>query len=194
MFPRPPPRALRRPTCFGLTTRATATTSPIKIGSIDARLHVCIGLPSSSVPFERTSGRAPCTRDRMRNAWTGTATYVLDPRYRPGKVCGPATLARQELLPSKAPGRKMPSATLVSPTSSRPMPACSLELPAPSVPHVTVRSPCPIAGDPKVIRGRAKRGDLQAEGWRRDVDDLSGRSPRGPHANSKQNRSNETGT
>ena len=104
------------------------------------------------------------------------------------------TLARRELLPSKAPGGKMPSSTLVSPSSSRPMPAGPLELPAPSVPHVTARSPCPVAGDPKVIRGRAKRGDFQTEGWRRDVDDLSGRSPRGPHANSKQNRSNETGT
>jgi hypothetical protein len=71
------------------------------------------------------------------------------------------TLARRELLPSKAPGGKMPSSTLVSPSSSRPMPAGPLELPAPSVPHATARSPCPVAGDPKVIRGRAKRGDFQ---------------------------------
>ena len=51
---------------------ATATSSPITIGSIGARPHVCIGLPSSSVPFERTSEPSPCTRDRTRNDPTGT--------------------------------------------------------------------------------------------------------------------------
>ena len=72
------------------------------------------------------------------------------------------TLARRKLLPSKAPGGKMPSSTLVSPSSSRPMPAGPLELPAPSVPHATARSPMPSSRGSKSDSGTGEEGRLPA--------------------------------